>query len=357
LAIAALTILALVTAHGASASALEIGIAGDPLLQPSCPASVGPSQCFIVLARTTALQSKTAGVTNPTRISRAGFIVSFSVGLSDLSPDADTRSTLVSGLDHAYGTPEVELTILRPRGGERFAVVARSPVFKIQAKLGSIATYSVPTPIQVSPGDRLALTVPTWAPVLTYDLSPRLFATRYSRASRCAASTNQTAQTSVGTSASYRCLYTGTRVQYAARELITASPLSPFRVAVVLHTQPGKSGEVTLLRMLVDGVSRSTVLSGGVLTPDSRRHSKLVFSTQTNEQRSYTARPPLALDGRSRIILGVSRAGRVGRFKLYRVEPEKESLSIIAQGCTLPGTAVNVADAAYPGRIPRATCG
>ena len=343
---------------GARGADLDLGGAGDPLAAPSCPPQAPASQCFIILTRTTALQSRTAGTNDPTRVERAGLIVSFSIGLSDLSAAASTRRAYIRTLDQAYGgPPEVRLTALRPRGGQRFSVAAQSSVIKVEPRLGTVATYPVSEPIRVSVGERLALTVPTWAPVLTYGLAIGQFSYRQSRASNCQnPPARQTAQNSVGATASYGCAYTGTRVQYTAREVLGGSPLSPFKVAAVIRTQSGHPDDVTLLRLLLQGVSRSATASGGVLTPDSRRRGNINLASQLGNRRTYVARPPLELDGRSRIILGVSRPGRIGRFKLYRVEPAARSLVIVAQGCTSPGVEVNIEQAANPRKVPRVPC-
>jgi hypothetical protein len=74
--------------------------------------------------------------------------------------------------------------------------------------------------LPVKKGDVLALTVPTWAPILTYNLSAGQFAYAQSRTQNCnSAASSQTAQTKVGSSTRYGCAYTGTRVQYSATEV------------------------------------------------------------------------------------------------------------------------------------------
>ena len=63
--------------------------------------------------------------------------------------------------------------------------------------------------------------MPTWAPVLSYNLSATKYAYRQSRPSNCKnAAGAQTAQTTVGPSTRYLCNYTGTRVEYSATEVV-----------------------------------------------------------------------------------------------------------------------------------------
>ena len=85
----------------ASAKIVELGQTTTPLSAPECPKGVSASQCFIVLAQTTAVQMTSDGVLNPTRVTRAGWIVAFTLGLSRLSSDPKTERTFLHTLDTA----------------------------------------------------------------------------------------------------------------------------------------------------------------------------------------------------------------------------------------------------------------
>src|ERR1700722_12183049 len=125
---AASMVVALATAMTGSASAkiVELGQTSTPLVAPACPKGVSPSQCFIILTRTTAVQSVSDGVTNPTKVKSAGWIVAFSVGLSNLSTDAKTEHNYLHTLDQAYGgVPQVALTVLKPGANNTFTVVSQ----------------------------------------------------------------------------------------------------------------------------------------------------------------------------------------------------------------------------------------
>jgi hypothetical protein len=195
-ALVALLAAALALPSAASAAVIQIGQTKTPLTAPACPKGTSTSSCRIVLERTTAIQTKSDGVSSPTVIKQDGWIVAFTVGLSSLSTNAKTVHSLLHGLDTAYGgVPQLALTVLKP---------------------GANNTWTVP----VQKGDVLALTVPTWAPILTYNLSTTQFAYAQSRSQNCdSAATSQTAQTKVGSSQAYGCAYTGTRVQYSATEV------------------------------------------------------------------------------------------------------------------------------------------
>jgi hypothetical protein len=228
---AALTAIALaLVPASASAQIVELGASpAAPVISPACPKGVSPANCFIILTRTTALQTVTAGFTSPTKVTKAGWIVAFTVGLSKLSSNAVTERKYLKILDAAYnGTPRVALTVLKPGPNHRYTVTAESPIFHILPYLGEVLqlplslppTFSQFNALPVAPGDVIGLTVPTWAPVLSYNLTPSQYAYRQSRTANCKnAAASETAQLSIGASAQYLCSYTGTRVEYSATEV------------------------------------------------------------------------------------------------------------------------------------------
>lgn len=234
LATVALTAAAAVAAPAAaSAKIVELGQTASPLAAPSCPPGTSPSQCYIILTRTTAVQTVSDGVLNPTKVKSPGWIVAFTVGLSKLSTSAKTESSYLHTLNRAHGgPPQLELTVLRPGRKNTYKVVASSGVYHVTPFLGQVLeepmslpnTFSTFTALRVAKGDVLGLTVPTWAPVLSYGLNSGKFAYRQSRRANCKnPPATQTARTQVGTSAQYVCNYTGTRVEYSATE-ITNTP-------------------------------------------------------------------------------------------------------------------------------------
>jgi hypothetical protein len=227
-------VVALLTPAAASAQVVELGqTSSSPVISPSCPTGVAPSQCFIILTRTTAVQSVTNSLLNPTKVKAAGWIVGFTVGLSKLSSVAKTEISFLHELDTAYGgTPQVALTVLKPGPNNKYTVVAQSGNYHLIPFLGQVLQeplslppkFTAMTALPVQPGDVIGLTVPTWAPVLSYNLSATKYSYRQSRSANCKnAAGNQTAQTTVGGSAQYLCSYTGTRVEYSATE-ITNTP-------------------------------------------------------------------------------------------------------------------------------------
>ena len=232
LAIAAgLSALGLIAPGAASAQIVELGQStSSPIIAPACPTGVSASQCVIILTRTTAIQANTNGLLNPTKVKKAGWIVGFTVGLSKLSTDSKSELGFIHGLDLKYGgTPQVALTVLRPGANNKYTVAAQSGTYHLIPFLGQVLqeplslppSFSTLTALPVKPGDVIGLTVPTWAPVLSYNLTATKYSYRQSRRANCThAAGYQTAQMTVGQSEQYLCNYTGTRVEYSATEVV-----------------------------------------------------------------------------------------------------------------------------------------
>ncbi len=206
-------------------SMLQLGVTKTPLAAPVCPASVTPVNCTIVLTRSTALETVRDGVAYPTTVHQAGLVVAFTVGLSRLSTNNKSAHNAIHFLDQEFkGNTEVAITVLKPVGAASlrdWEVVGESPAIHVQPWLGYVVQFPLATPLPVAPGDVIALTVPTWAPVLSFDLTPSKFAYRQSRSTTCATPAAASVAQAVGNSARYLCDYTGTRVEYSATEITT----------------------------------------------------------------------------------------------------------------------------------------
>jgi hypothetical protein len=228
-------------ASPAIAAIIELGATKTALIAPTCPAGVAPKDCTIVLTQVTALETVRDGKVYPTTVKQAGVIVAFTVGLSRLSPNNKTAKAFIHTLDSNYGgTTRAAIAILHPvgpRGRFQWKVVAESPVVHLQPYLGQVVQFPLPRPLPVTPGDAVALTVPTWAPVLSIDLSapnsPCIlngkgcqFAYRQSRSTGCSTTPLNSAQ-GVGQTTIYGCNYRGARVEYSATEITNPVAVNP----------------------------------------------------------------------------------------------------------------------------------
>jgi hypothetical protein len=201
-------------ASTASAKTYELGASTDGA-SVSCP-----DNCFVV-TRTTALQVRTGTLRYPTTVPKSGRIVGFTLQLGSLS------ERQIHFFNSTYGgTSRIQLTVLREqaRPARSFEVVATTGIFKVQPYFGTTVQFPLKTTLEARKGDIVALTVPTWAPVLAVNL-PKENGWRASRADSCTDLLTQTAQTTLGNATQYKCLYQTARVTYTATLITT--PVAP----------------------------------------------------------------------------------------------------------------------------------
>ncbi len=243
LAIAGAIALGVVVPASANATTIELGATTSPLVAPTCPTGVPPAQCTIILTRATALETIRDNIAYPTTVKQAGRLVAFSVGLSGLSTDATTAANDVKFLDKTYGgDAEVAITVLKLIGAKnlrRWEVVEQTPIVDVQAYLGEVVQFPLTTTLPVVRGETIALTTPTWAPVLSIDLSTSHFAYRQGRGRNCNSPPATTqAQVTVGQSTRYVCDYPGTRVEYTGTEV--TNPVAPTTTTTTKTTKKTK---------------------------------------------------------------------------------------------------------------------
>ncbi len=216
----------------AAAGVVELGSTPfAPLVAPICPIGVTPANCTIILTQVTALETIRANIAYPTTVKQPGYIVAFTLGLSRLNSNPTDAKAAVEFLDSAYGgAATAALTVMKPVGNPRlrhWKVTAESPAFKIAPYLGEVVQFPLSTALKVKPPEVVALTVPTWAPVLTFDLPTNGFAYRQSRTTGCSRppATNAAQTVVQAPSVAYGCDYPGTRVEYTATEVTSPLPV------------------------------------------------------------------------------------------------------------------------------------
>jgi hypothetical protein len=222
-------LVALLTCASAPAFAeiVELGQT-SPLAQPVCPSS---TSCPIILTETTALQIESDGTVYPTMAAHAGRIVAFevspaSVSAADINGTAKTKTKAATpGLNADYGgASEAAITVLQASKKHFYKVVAESPLFQLQPYFGHLVQFVLNESLPIAKGQYVALTVPTWAPLLTVNLTKSDFLWRPSRSTGCLDYTVQSAQLLTGDSAQYLCFFNGTRVEYTATEITNPVP-------------------------------------------------------------------------------------------------------------------------------------
>lgn len=186
----------------------------DPGAAPSCPGTA-TAPCTVV-SRTTAEQVKVGDTAAPLRITTAGRIVGWEVGLS--SPTAAQIKYFDSS---EGGTAEAALAVIHQVRGLDYRLQSETPLVQLEPYFGQTATFALTTSIRVTRGDVIALAVPTWAPALELQAG-RKTAWRASRGAKgCADVTTETAQTRVGSIVEYYCIYRTALVNFGAIEIST----------------------------------------------------------------------------------------------------------------------------------------
>lgn len=216
----AATVLALPA--GAQAKVIELGAGGSPSAASNCP-----NDPCVAAYQVTAYQGRAGSLKNPFVVPRAGKIVAFTVSLGKLT---DTQIEFFNG---RFGDdPQVQLSILRrstkkgKKGNHR--LMRQSEVYDVSRFLGSTPTFALDEPLKVGKDARVALTVPTWAPVLdTVDLAR----TDWWRASRAKDDCGKddklsppSVQDEVGEIVDYQCTYFNSRLLYTATYIPDPKP-------------------------------------------------------------------------------------------------------------------------------------
>jgi hypothetical protein len=152
-----------VLAPAASARMIELGGTADaaPL---NCPQQ-GDVLC-VAAVRMTGYQGRASGgPKNPFYIRRDGHLVAFTLQLAKPTDEE------VNFFETNFGTPSMaRISVLR-RGTTRktrlnHRLVRQSERFELDRYFGSKPTFVFDRPIKVRKGNWIALTIPTWAPLL-----------------------------------------------------------------------------------------------------------------------------------------------------------------------------------------------
>ena len=206
-------VLLLALAGVASGKIVQLGD-GEPFL----PSSKCPNDPCLAAYQVTGYQHSADNKKNRFLIRRSGKVVAFTVKLGKLSANQ------VQTFDQQFGAPaSVRLTILR-RGKKRsrrndHRVLAQSDTFEVNDFFGESPTFVLDKPLNAPLGSLVALTVPTWAPVLAGDQG-RQTVWRSSRVKdRCGEGRRlapRSTQQRVGQLVTWGCNYSGARLLYTA---------------------------------------------------------------------------------------------------------------------------------------------
>ena len=187
---------------------------------PTCP-----GEPCLAITQTTGMQVKVGDERKPVVSPRDGRLVSFKLRLGD--PDKDQ----IAYYNKNFGRgARVRISVLKPRDKLRYRVSGQSEDYVVTSYFGRTVEFALKRSLTVRKGYVIALTVPTWAPVLAVGSGDEAQQKEYAKAhawrasrgeGRCNPPYRQTAQTRRGQLAQYRCLYRA-RLTYSA--LVISTP-------------------------------------------------------------------------------------------------------------------------------------
>jgi hypothetical protein len=206
--VAALAAFAAVLAPSSvSARIVELGQT-SPTVVGSCP---GAATCRVV-TRTTGYQAHLGTIDNPFAAPSDGRIVAFTTYLGD--PSKKEKAFF----DGRYGgDSRVGLTILREVKRRRLVrqAVGESGIYWLAQYFGTTAQFPLQSSLPVRKGDIVAMSVPTWAPILAIG-QDRVNTWRASRpAGRCDDFETLTAQLTLKSNVLYGCKYGEAQLAYS----------------------------------------------------------------------------------------------------------------------------------------------
>jgi hypothetical protein len=200
----------------ASAKIVEVGGA-LPTAYPSCP-----TDCT-VMTRASGYQARVGATRSVDTVPRNGSLVAWTLALG--KPGPKQTAFFVNTIKLA-ATPEARLTVLGRDGTKKlhYRVVAQGPLVNLTPYLGQTVQFPLPTSIPVKQGWIIAITTPTWAPVLSENLSGTM-AWRNSRpATGCKPLVNPPPDVSLvttGATGVFGCLFNKERLTYTATLVTT----------------------------------------------------------------------------------------------------------------------------------------
>jgi len=194
----------------APAKVTELGALPDDV-RGSCPGAASQPDGCQAMTRTTGYQAKVGPERDLYRAPADGRIVAWSLALGN--PNREQ----VKIFGTRYGTvPQAAVVVLADGAKLSRTVVAKAPLQKLGEHLGHTVQFPLATTLPIRKGQYVALTVPTWAPVMQPGVGVDTSWRSSRDASGCSDFTTQFALLGRRTSALFRCLYKTARLTYSA---------------------------------------------------------------------------------------------------------------------------------------------
>lgn len=197
------------TAQDASGvAATQLGkTAGTP--KPLCP-----ENCQAV-GTVTGFQVSAGGEQSPFRIPADGHLVAWSVDLANLEPD---QIESFNSAERFRGESAARIGVLKSKRKARYKLTKQSPTVDLVRHFGTRPVFTLGKPLKVKEGQRVAITLPTWAPLYVNELETenQWIASRSPDECGDEEILNAKPQDKKGSIRSYGCRFPGERLLYWA---------------------------------------------------------------------------------------------------------------------------------------------
>jgi hypothetical protein len=201
----------------ASAKVTELGAVADGV-RGSCPGDARDDSCQ-ALTRSTAYQAKVGPDRTLYQAPADGRIVAWTLALGKPGPKQTAY------FEERYGgVAQASLVVLASGKKLSRTVTAKAPLQKLTGYFGQVVQFPLEQTLPIKKGQYVALTVPTWAPVLQLYLGSDT-SWRSSRSQTgCSDYVIQFGLLGKRTSAFFRCLYRTARMTYSATFIPNPAP-------------------------------------------------------------------------------------------------------------------------------------
>jgi len=205
----------------ASAKITELGAVPEGV-RGSCPGVPSDDQSCQALTKSTAYQAKVGPDRELYQAPADGRIVAYTLALG-----TPAKSQIAFFEKNYGGVAQAAIVVLDSGAKLSRTVVAKGPVQTLTGYMGQTVQFPLTSTLAIKKGQYVALTVPTWAPVMQLGLGADTSWRSSRSTSGCLDVTVQFALLGSKTNAFFRCLYKGVRLTYSATFVSNPAPAAP----------------------------------------------------------------------------------------------------------------------------------
>jgi hypothetical protein len=181
------------------------------------PAPLCPKNC-LATGTVTGFQVTANGEKSPFSVPGNGHIVAWSVTLA--APEPSQTADFNSKFENKrFDAAVARLAILKPQGKSKYKLTKQTPPVELANEFGTKPVFTLGKPLRVKKGQRVALTLPTWAPLYVNNLDPdgnEWVASRSPKKCDVDELLDAKPHQKLGSTRKYGCRFSGERLLYKA---------------------------------------------------------------------------------------------------------------------------------------------